>query len=104
MRSHGVGSSHFLVTGHGLQQSLSVEWSRGRRRLLRIPRKFRATFSNPPTTNLRTVGRTHPSRSGPGGRQMATDADAECAFQAFFESHHADLARLAYLITGDPNA
>jgi RNA polymerase sigma-70 factor (sigma-E family) len=35
---------------------------------------------------------------------MATGADAEDAFQAFFESHHAGLARLAYLITGDPNA
>ena len=29
--------------------------------------------------------------------------DRERAFPAFFEAHHADLARLAYLITGDPN-
>jgi RNA polymerase sigma-70 factor (sigma-E family) len=35
---------------------------------------------------------------------LGTDADRETAFQAFFELHHADLARLAYLITGDPNA
>jgi RNA polymerase sigma-70 factor (sigma-E family) len=31
-------------------------------------------------------------------------AERERAFQAFFELHHADLARLAYLITGDGNA
>jgi RNA polymerase sigma-70 factor (sigma-E family) len=31
-------------------------------------------------------------------------ADRERAFQVFFERHHADLARLAYLITGDTNA
>jgi RNA polymerase sigma-70 factor (sigma-E family) len=30
-------------------------------------------------------------------------ADRERAYQAFFELHHADLARLAYLISGDPN-
>jgi len=35
---------------------------------------------------------------------MSVDADRECAFQAFFAAHHADLARLAYLITGDANA
>jgi RNA polymerase sigma-70 factor (sigma-E family) len=34
---------------------------------------------------------------------MATSADRERAYQAFFEQHHAHLARLAYLITGDPN-
>ncbi|GLY99935.1 SigE family RNA polymerase sigma factor [Actinoplanes sp. NBRC 103695] len=31
-------------------------------------------------------------------------ADEEAAYQAFFARHHTDLARLAYLITGDPNA
>jgi RNA polymerase sigma-70 factor (sigma-E family) len=35
---------------------------------------------------------------------MTDDAGREFAFQAFFELHHADLARLAYLITGDPDA
>ena len=35
---------------------------------------------------------------------MSVDADRERAFQAFFALHHADLARLAYLITGDPDA
>ena len=35
---------------------------------------------------------------------MTVDADRERAFQAFFAAHHADLARLAYLITGDANA
>jgi RNA polymerase sigma-70 factor (sigma-E family) len=35
---------------------------------------------------------------------MSVGADREDAFQAFFEAHHADLARLAYLITGDANA
>ena len=35
---------------------------------------------------------------------MTAGADREDAFQAFFEAHHADLARLAYLITGDANA
>ena len=34
---------------------------------------------------------------------MTDRADHERAFQAFFEQHHADLARLAYLITGDAN-
>jgi RNA polymerase sigma-70 factor (sigma-E family) len=34
---------------------------------------------------------------------MTAGADREDAFQSFFEAHHADLARLAYLITGDPN-
>ena len=32
---------------------------------------------------------------------MSDRAEREHAFQAFFEQHHADLARLAYLITGD---
>jgi RNA polymerase sigma-70 factor (sigma-E family) len=31
-------------------------------------------------------------------------ADRDREFAVFFEEHHADLARLAYLITGDPNA
>ncbi|GGL13692.1 SigE family RNA polymerase sigma factor [Mangrovihabitans endophyticus] len=31
-------------------------------------------------------------------------ADRESAFQVFFDEHHADLSRLAYLITGDANA
>lgn len=31
-------------------------------------------------------------------------ADREGAYQAFFERYHADLARLAYLITGDTDA
>jgi len=35
---------------------------------------------------------------------MTVDAERERAFQAFFASHHADLARLAYLVTGDANA
>jgi RNA polymerase sigma-70 factor (sigma-E family) len=35
---------------------------------------------------------------------MIAGADREDAFQAFFEAHHGDLARLAYLITGDANA
>lgn len=34
---------------------------------------------------------------------MTDRADHERAFQVFFEQHHADLARLAYLITGDAN-
>ena len=34
---------------------------------------------------------------------MTDRADRERAFQAFFEQHHADLARLAFLITGDAN-
>lgn len=34
---------------------------------------------------------------------MSDRADRERAFQVFFEQHHADLARLAYLITGDAN-
>ena len=34
---------------------------------------------------------------------MSASADRELAYQAFFEQHHAHLARLAYLITGDPN-
>jgi len=34
---------------------------------------------------------------------MTDRADRELAFQAFFEQHHADLARLAYLVTGDAN-
>src|SRR4029453_4566351 len=29
------------------------------------------------------------------------DLDAELAFRRFFEQHHADLARLAYLVTGE---
>jgi RNA polymerase sigma-70 factor (sigma-E family) len=32
------------------------------------------------------------------------DAGRDAAFQAFFELHHTGLARLAYLITGDPSA
>ena len=32
---------------------------------------------------------------------MTSRADRELAFQAFFEANHADLSRLAYLITGD---
>src|SRR3954449_3142602 len=32
------------------------------------------------------------------------DAGRDAAFQAFFELHQVDLARLAYLITGDPGA
>jgi RNA polymerase sigma-70 factor (sigma-E family) len=32
------------------------------------------------------------------------DTGRDAAFRAFFELHHADLARLAYLITGDPIA
>src|SRR4051794_33269804 len=32
-----------------------------------------------------------------------TRDDREVAFQAFFEVNHADLARLAYLVTGNPN-
>lgn len=35
---------------------------------------------------------------------MTAGGDRECAFQDFFELHHADLARLAFLITGDTNA
>jgi RNA polymerase sigma-70 factor (sigma-E family) len=35
---------------------------------------------------------------------MTAIGDHERAFQAFFERHHADLARLAYLITGDATA
>ena len=35
---------------------------------------------------------------------MSADADREDAFPVFFEAHHADLARLAYLITGDAGA
>lgn len=35
---------------------------------------------------------------------VSARADREAAYQAFFEQHHADLARLAYLITGDPDA
>jgi RNA polymerase sigma-70 factor (sigma-E family) len=35
---------------------------------------------------------------------MTARGDRERAFQAFFELHHADLARLAYLITGDSTA
>jgi RNA polymerase sigma-70 factor (sigma-E family) len=38
------------------------------------------------------------------GSRMTVDADRDAAFQAFFELHHADLARLAYLITGDATA
>jgi RNA polymerase sigma-70 factor (sigma-E family) len=34
---------------------------------------------------------------------MTDRADRERTFQVFFEQHHADLARLAYLITGDAN-
>jgi RNA polymerase sigma-70 factor (sigma-E family) len=34
---------------------------------------------------------------------MTDRADREIAFPGFFERHHADLARLAYLITGDAN-
>ncbi|WP_305789706.1 SigE family RNA polymerase sigma factor [Symbioplanes lichenis] len=30
-----------------------------------------------------------------------TDLDAERAFRRFFDSHHADLSRLAYLVTGE---
>ncbi|GAA2478713.1 SigE family RNA polymerase sigma factor [Winogradskya humida] len=30
-----------------------------------------------------------------------TDLDAERAFRRFFDQHHADLSRLAYLVTGD---
>ncbi|MBU2666406.1 SigE family RNA polymerase sigma factor [Actinoplanes bogorensis] len=30
--------------------------------------------------------------------------DPEDAFQRLFEAHHADLSRLAYLLTGEPNA
>lgn len=33
-----------------------------------------------------------------------TELDAERAFRAFFDSHHADLSRLAYLVTGDAGA
>ena len=32
------------------------------------------------------------------------DLDAERAFRRFFEEHHADLSRLAYLVTGDSQA
>lgn len=35
---------------------------------------------------------------------MSARAEREAAYQAFFERHHADLARLAYLLTGDPDA
>jgi RNA polymerase sigma-70 factor (sigma-E family) len=35
---------------------------------------------------------------------MTARADRDTAYQAFFEQHHADLARLAYLITGDASA
>jgi RNA polymerase sigma-70 factor (sigma-E family) len=38
-----------------------------------------------------------------GRSRMSDRAEREHAFQAFFEQHHADLARLAYLITGDAN-
>jgi RNA polymerase sigma-70 factor (sigma-E family) len=34
---------------------------------------------------------------------MTAHGDRDRAFPAFFEQHHADLARLAYLITGDAN-
>jgi RNA polymerase sigma-70 factor (sigma-E family) len=34
---------------------------------------------------------------------MTAHGDRDSAFPAFFEQHHADLARLAYLITGDAN-
>jgi RNA polymerase sigma-70 factor (sigma-E family) len=34
----------------------------------------------------------------------AIDDSAAAEFQEFFERHHAELARLAYLLTGDPDA
>lgn len=36
------------------------------------------------------------------GKDRVTDPDA--AFQRFFEAHHADLSRLAYLLTSEPGA
>jgi RNA polymerase sigma-70 factor (sigma-E family) len=35
------------------------------------------------------------------GEERVTDLDDERAFRRFFEQHHADLARLAYLVTGE---
>ncbi|MBS2963202.1 SigE family RNA polymerase sigma factor [Actinocrinis puniceicyclus] len=32
------------------------------------------------------------------------DAEARARFDAFFDAHHRDLARLAYLLSGDPDA
>jgi RNA polymerase sigma-70 factor (sigma-E family) len=34
----------------------------------------------------------------------AFDAEARARFDAFFDAHHRDLARLAYLLSGDPDA
>ena len=35
------------------------------------------------------------------GKDRVRDTDHERAFRRFFERHHADLSRLAYLVTGD---
>jgi RNA polymerase sigma-70 factor (sigma-E family) len=34
----------------------------------------------------------------------AFDAEARASFDAFFDAHHRDLARLAFLLSGDPDA
>ncbi|MEU7874681.1 sigma factor, partial [Dactylosporangium sp. NPDC049140] len=36
--------------------------------------------------------------------EAAADAGREHAFHSFFEAHHAELARLAYLVTGEAEA
>lgn len=38
------------------------------------------------------------------GEARTDDADARAQFDAFFDAHHRDLARLAYLLSGDPDA
>lgn len=38
------------------------------------------------------------------GEARTADADARARFDAFFDAHHRDLARLAYLLSGDPDA
>lgn len=37
-------------------------------------------------------------------RTADADADARARFDAFFDAHHRGLARLAYLLSGDPDA
>jgi RNA polymerase sigma-70 factor (sigma-E family) len=39
--------------------------------------------------------------SQPIGKDRVTDLETERAFRQFFDAHHGDLARLAYLVTGD---
>jgi RNA polymerase sigma-70 factor (sigma-E family) len=62
-----------------------------------------AVFPPPPAEGPRGTDRLDPLTGADGGGRAApaTDTVRAAAFEQFFETHHRDLARYAYLLTGD---